>query len=236
MKKAIKRIKTHIKRWNSWRKRSMMSPWFKLLVLIGVRYSPTFAIHLTLEESRELHKDMERAIAAGKMVMHVEKETGSKPIVLGPGRIMLDVGEKMHQDADRAMRMNGTDPKTPDWIKANPCLHSGEELIDIKIQNLKDSDVARLQEEAYQKLIRTVPGAKFDVDYELRKMKADATAKLTYQRMNLPEGESSLKELSSSFAHDLHEIETMDDSTFNKTLNEQYEKTTRKLEESKNVR
>lgn len=47
MKKAI----IHIKRWDKWRKRSLNSPFYKLLVLLGVIHSPTFEFVL---DDREL--------------------------------------------------------------------------------------------------------------------------------------------------------------------------------------
>jgi len=36
------RILNHLKIWNQWRKRSLNSKFYKLLVLIGAMHSPTF--------------------------------------------------------------------------------------------------------------------------------------------------------------------------------------------------
>lgn len=45
----------HIKQWNKWRKRSLNSPVYKFLVLIGLTHSPTFFLQvLTDDEIREL--------------------------------------------------------------------------------------------------------------------------------------------------------------------------------------
>lgn len=64
------RLKTtikHFKRWNEWRKHNLNSPIYKLLVLFGICYSPTFDLYLT-EECEEIHK------AFMKEILKIEKE------------------------------------------------------------------------------------------------------------------------------------------------------------------
>ena len=57
----IKRIITHIKRWNKWRKRCVNGWLYKFLVLFGM-YSPTFNITLTDEELEELEQAFIKAM------------------------------------------------------------------------------------------------------------------------------------------------------------------------------
>ncbi len=44
------RMKTRFKRWNEWRKSNMNSKIHQLLVLLGIRKSPTFELFITQEE------------------------------------------------------------------------------------------------------------------------------------------------------------------------------------------
>lgn len=46
----------HIKRWNKWRKHNRNSKLHKLLVLLGLRKSPTFILTFTDEEEEAIHK------------------------------------------------------------------------------------------------------------------------------------------------------------------------------------
>lgn len=46
---AFKKIVEHFVRWNNWRKHSLNTPLHKLLVLLGLVYSPTFAMYDVLE-------------------------------------------------------------------------------------------------------------------------------------------------------------------------------------------
>ena len=58
----------HFKRWNDWRKHNSNSRFYKLLVLLGIVKSPTFALYLTEEESEKMHK------AFMKELLKIEKE------------------------------------------------------------------------------------------------------------------------------------------------------------------
>lgn len=40
----------HFRRWNIWRKHSLNSRWYKLLVLIFPRISPTYALTMTARD------------------------------------------------------------------------------------------------------------------------------------------------------------------------------------------
>lgn len=61
MKKIIK----HIKRWNKWRKRCVNNKFHKLLVLLGVVQSPTFAFILTDEEEEILSESIKKVFKEG---------------------------------------------------------------------------------------------------------------------------------------------------------------------------
>ena len=58
----------HFKRWNGWRKHNLNSRFYKLLVLLGIVKSPTFALYLTEEELEKIHK------AFMKEILKIEKE------------------------------------------------------------------------------------------------------------------------------------------------------------------
>ena len=58
----------HIRRWNEWRKRCLNSKWHKLLVLFGLRYSPTLHFTLLPEERNTLNEVYLRALATGRRV------------------------------------------------------------------------------------------------------------------------------------------------------------------------
>lgn len=73
MIKVIKKFLIHIERWNKWRKHSMMSQKYKLLVLVGLVHSPTFVITLTDMELKSITDDMNRAMALGHLI-HREAE------------------------------------------------------------------------------------------------------------------------------------------------------------------
>lgn len=46
----MKKLIRHIKRWNKWRKRCGNSTWHKILVLFGIRKSPTLPLVRTDDE------------------------------------------------------------------------------------------------------------------------------------------------------------------------------------------
>lgn len=73
MRKVIKKFLIHIERWNKWRKYSMMSRKYKLLVLVWLAHSPTFAITLTDAELKSIKNTMDRSLALGYLV-HKEVE------------------------------------------------------------------------------------------------------------------------------------------------------------------
>ena len=52
----------HIKRWNKWRKFNANSWFHKLLVLLGLRNSPTFKFVLTDEEEVEFNRQIDEAL------------------------------------------------------------------------------------------------------------------------------------------------------------------------------
>lgn len=47
----MNRLIKHIRRWNKWRKNCMNTKWHKLLVLLGLRKSPTMATIFLPEET-----------------------------------------------------------------------------------------------------------------------------------------------------------------------------------------
>lgn len=57
----IKRLITHVKRWNNWRKHCRNGWLHKISVLFG-GHSPTFTFVLTDEEEEEIHRAVIRAI------------------------------------------------------------------------------------------------------------------------------------------------------------------------------
>lgn len=54
------RLIKHIRRWNIWRRHNFNSSWYKLLVLFGIRKSPTMTITWLPEEKEKYQK---RALA-----------------------------------------------------------------------------------------------------------------------------------------------------------------------------
>lgn len=46
----------HLKRWNIWRKNNSNGPIHKILVLLGLRYSPTMVLILTYEEKKSIER------------------------------------------------------------------------------------------------------------------------------------------------------------------------------------
>lgn len=58
----------HIRRWNIWRKGCLNSKWHKLLVLLGLRQSPTMVWTLLPEERNTMNDMYRRALATGKSV------------------------------------------------------------------------------------------------------------------------------------------------------------------------
>lgn len=66
----MKKLKRHFERWMLWRKHSHMSKWYKFLVLVGVKYSPTFTIQLTTKERKDIRESIKRAIASNKLIIH----------------------------------------------------------------------------------------------------------------------------------------------------------------------
>ena len=63
----------HFERWNIWRKHNANSWLHKLLVLVGVIKSPTFALTLTKKQTEEIHEAFERSL---KIVAHSACEAG----------------------------------------------------------------------------------------------------------------------------------------------------------------
>ena len=66
----MKRVINHIRRWNKWRKGSLNSRFYKFLVLIGVRKSPTMP-HIWLDsEWKEFGKGFHKGIIDGIKVIN----------------------------------------------------------------------------------------------------------------------------------------------------------------------
>ena len=61
----MKKIKDHVNRWNKWRKCNANSWVHKIMVLLGLRKSPTFMFVLTDEEEQEIHNAFLKAIEEG---------------------------------------------------------------------------------------------------------------------------------------------------------------------------
>lgn len=55
----IKMLRTHVKRWNKWRKRNTNSKFHKFMVLIGLHNSPTMAYILTDEEAQAVSERLD---------------------------------------------------------------------------------------------------------------------------------------------------------------------------------
>ena len=55
----------HIRRWNIWRKKCMNGKIHKLLVLVGLRWSPTFAMELLPEEVNKFGNTFFRRVHDG---------------------------------------------------------------------------------------------------------------------------------------------------------------------------
>ena len=59
----MRRLIKHIRRWNVWRKYNINGPIHKLLVLLGIIKSPTFALTLTNDELSEVVKGFTDALS-----------------------------------------------------------------------------------------------------------------------------------------------------------------------------
>ena len=57
------RVIRHIIRWNKWRKGCLNSWFYKFLVLIGVKKSPTMALIFLDDEEEEFKSMIERALS-----------------------------------------------------------------------------------------------------------------------------------------------------------------------------
>lgn len=69
----IKRLITHIKRWNKWRKRCVNGWLYKFLVLFGM-YSPTFALTFTDEEIAEFEQILTQAFETQVQILREEND------------------------------------------------------------------------------------------------------------------------------------------------------------------
>ena len=78
----FKRLINHCKRWNRWRKGCFNSWWHKLLVLLRLRYSPTFELTFTEDEITKLEgtfalfeKELNKAYINGenRLQQHIEQ-------------------------------------------------------------------------------------------------------------------------------------------------------------------
>ena len=58
MKKLIK----HFKRWNKWRKGSLNSPIYKVLVLLNILKSPTFNLIMADDEAAAFYEEFTKAV------------------------------------------------------------------------------------------------------------------------------------------------------------------------------
>lgn len=56
----IKMLTKHVKRWNKWRKHNSNSKFYKLMVLLGIRKSPTMQFVLIDEEIEKLTQSFNR--------------------------------------------------------------------------------------------------------------------------------------------------------------------------------
>lgn len=61
----MNKILNHIERWNKWRKFNANSCFYKLLVLLKLRESPTMRFVLTDKEEKELRKAFSRGLDEG---------------------------------------------------------------------------------------------------------------------------------------------------------------------------
>ena len=59
-------MKNHIVRWNKWRKKNVNSTFHKLLVLLKLRYSPTFENTFTDEEEEKFFMAFQNGIKEGE--------------------------------------------------------------------------------------------------------------------------------------------------------------------------
>ena len=53
----MKKIIDHVRLWNKWRKGCLNGPLHKFLVLIGLRYSPTFHNFVAFEDWKSMYPD-----------------------------------------------------------------------------------------------------------------------------------------------------------------------------------
>lgn len=69
MNKKIVHFIVHIRRWNTWRKRSLDSKMHKLLVLFGIIKSPSMYFVLLPEEKEEIRKTIHKTLYADEVEM-----------------------------------------------------------------------------------------------------------------------------------------------------------------------